>query len=80
MIKLPFNIPGTKPARWPVGEFRDRLDALIVAAQKAGITSSDIASAFEAEAQLIRTAAVRSVNFSVVPVKYSAEFPNRRVA
>jgi ABC-type branched-subunit amino acid transport system substrate-binding protein len=69
MFKKAMNAVKPQPAKtWPLGEFRDGINALIGAAQKAGIASSAIASALEAEAESIRTTAARNIDLS--PKRY----------
>jgi len=43
-----------KPETWPAHEWRDRLDKLIGAAQKAGVGIYDVANHLEAKASALR--------------------------
>jgi hypothetical protein len=69
---LPWSIPGKKsPGHWPVGEFEDRLDALLTAAARAGVTQATIASTLQQHADAIRVRAAVNANLSVVPKTHS---------
>jgi hypothetical protein len=49
-----FGIKAAAPATFPAAEWRDRLDALISAAQKAGVGIYEVANHLEAKASALR--------------------------
>lgn len=69
-------VPQQPPKAWPTGEFKDRLGALIVAAEKAGMKKGEIAAALETEAEAMRRLAAINVNLNPVPKIRSGNIPH----
>jgi hypothetical protein len=59
-------------APFPRHEFADRLDALIAAAQAAGLGMNQIAEGLELRADGLRKQAALSLNLSTTPTTYDA--------
>jgi hypothetical protein len=63
--------PMFKKSEWPAHEWEDRLNALLTAAARAGVTQATIASTLQQHVDAIRVRAAVTANLGVVPKTHS---------